>query len=370
MPRVTDDSGRQFPLLSSSELARTARREKHEGLSETAHRLRRTLRTECRRITPDRLGVGIAVTAVGAFVWLLGVMAFAAVGSAALGIPGALIWLIALVALAARVLDGYTRGTAAQNFAATAVAEGACGSCGFSLEGAAPTPAGLVTCPECGAAWKFERMTRPRWTAPVMLPHPRRWWYRFVPGVRSELELWAPDARGCYVPLYDTRLLTLESSVRAAIPRAALIDLRRRLRRRTLWLRWLASSPLLMLAAYLLSQAVAFTRDDNIAGAWSVGAIAGVLGLLAIRVAASSAFTGPRGTAVEFVRAGLCPACAAPLPEFPAWHPPPPPAPQDSVELKQPTPADATRSAPPPPTPTANVAMCTRCRAAWTRPAC
>jgi hypothetical protein len=55
------------------------------------------------------------------------------------------------------------RRRAARAVAGSAVAEGFCGSCAYSLEGLAEESDGCVCCGECGAAWNALRIRVPHW---------------------------------------------------------------------------------------------------------------------------------------------------------------------------------------------------------------
>lgn len=64
----------------------------------------------------------------------------------------------------------------------TVVAQGLCGQCGYSLRDLLPAEDHCLVCPECGSAWRKERITWPWWSSPrkVERPAARPRPFRFV----------------------------------------------------------------------------------------------------------------------------------------------------------------------------------------------
>lgn len=79
------------------------------------------------------------------------------------------------------------------------VAQGFCGQCGYSLRDLPPAEDNCIICPECGAAWRKERLTWAWWSSPreVSRPAPPSRPFRFVFYPRGSE---APDAAGRLVP--------------------------------------------------------------------------------------------------------------------------------------------------------------------------
>jgi hypothetical protein len=105
----------------------------------------------------------------------------------------------------------------AKQIAMTAVRRGLCGSCGYSLEALAPEPDGCLLCPECGAAWRQGRVTRPHWKVPFIEREEKRAWWRFPPVHRL-----AADDRGGFADVLDlglTRVVGITLDEREAIRR-------------------------------------------------------------------------------------------------------------------------------------------------------
>jgi len=82
---------------------------------------------------------------------------------------------------------------------ASLVAQGFCGQCGYSLRDLLPAEDHCIVCPECGAAWRKERLTWAWWSSPreVSRPTPRSRPFRLVFYPR---ESETPDAAGRLVP--------------------------------------------------------------------------------------------------------------------------------------------------------------------------
>lgn len=127
--------------------------------------------------------------------------------------------------------DGSGRGVAA-----AAVADGYCGSCGYSLKALEQCDDGCVVCPECGAAWFRSRIIQPHWEGerePVSLDSPRM----------------MPDDRGRYVRVLDSFLGPLPADRRDAIGRDEIRRISARIRRRGRTKRFLAMLTLLVVAS-------------------------------------------------------------------------------------------------------------------------
>lgn len=167
--------------------------------AELAKHLQQCVRAESRRFGWGRLAIGIgtffAAYATSIFVLFL-------VPSLP---PYGFFFLIGSVLLSALAVRVYVRARVARQLASTAVAEGICGSCAYSLQGAVDEPDGCVRCPECGAAWKSLRIVSPHWERRSKAFEPP-WLWRFVSLTPRSKDQLAPDDRGRYVRVLDSRL--------------------------------------------------------------------------------------------------------------------------------------------------------------------
>jgi hypothetical protein len=126
------------------------------------------------------------------------------------------------------VLKLIARGVVAPNIAATAVAEGLCGSCGYRLNALATAADGCVMCPECGSAWFACRMTRPCWADPPR-PDPLVFAKTFSFARRYSSSI-GPDDRGCITVLLNGALKPMWRERRKAIGRSTRAALKKSLR--------------------------------------------------------------------------------------------------------------------------------------------
>lgn len=123
----------------------------------------------------------------------------------------------------------------------TAVSEGWCGSCAYSLRGLPADESGLLHCPECGAAWLSSRITKnPDEHSPAMAHlHQYGWFHRFLSSKYADaLSRPIPDDRGRIVTVLDPQLRLLESRLRQSLPRQHKRAWRRAMNRPTRAYRW------------------------------------------------------------------------------------------------------------------------------------
>lgn len=140
--------------------------------------------------------------------------------------------------LVARV---YTRRTMGHSLAATAVAQGFCGQCCYSLEGKPPEHDGCVVCPECGAAWRATRLTTVAWADDARKPtEPMP---AHTSGERRRITLLkligliprysnrlGPDHRDRIVPIPDSRFWVVPRTIRDSVATDILAAARREAR--------------------------------------------------------------------------------------------------------------------------------------------
>jgi hypothetical protein len=111
--------------------------------------------------------------------------------------------------------------------AASIVAEGLCGCCGQSLRSLPVEADGCVQCAECGAAWRWQRVTRPYWQATPAFRDDVDFVYRLFGLVPRKRKLMTADDRGRYVRAMDSWLILMSRTVQARYT----TEQRRRLRR-------------------------------------------------------------------------------------------------------------------------------------------
>ena len=156
---AVDDRGRPITVLAPRDLKKAAEgSDRHKAA--LAKHLRNAIKVESRRWTVQGVAVPVAMVAVwiGAqiFVRKTGIYRLPAAS-------GVVFWGgIVAVVLISRAM---ARRRVARELAATAVAEGLCGSCCYGLRDIPVETDGCMVCPECGAAWRAQRVTRPHWLA-------------------------------------------------------------------------------------------------------------------------------------------------------------------------------------------------------------
>lgn len=306
-----DDRGREYTPVVLAEIPLHAKGAAHRDAARDLQRvLRSMVQQETRRFSPERLVVGLILCA--AFVTLTMLAQFL-LGQARGAVLPAIVPILAITALA--LADAaYTRRRLAGAIGSTITAHGFCGSCGYSLEGLGPSEDGRIVCPECSHAWRPGRITRPHWAPPRAPLAPRR-------GLRAAFLLLRPplvrDSRAMLCRRIDSWLLSIPPQRgRELGPIAA--DLRRAIRRPTLWLRASIAGALVLPLLWLFAH---FPAGDDAAAdavllatrlAWWAGLLI-VLCMIAVTLAGELGVTTPRVVAA-CVERSLCASCAAPLP--------------------------------------------------------
>jgi predicted RNA-binding Zn-ribbon protein involved in translation (DUF1610 family) len=308
---LLDDRGRRIRRIRRADLVRAARSDS-PGLAMLAARLRTAVRSEARRNTPDRVVLMIALVLGVLVLWgVLNALAVSVFGVGGLFIS--LFILIGLVVSANRVHYWYVRRGALSQIARTAVAEGVCGSCAFPLEGAPAEPDATLVCPECGAAWRADRVVSPFWERPVVPVLRRGVLPLLTPGVRSRQALYAPDDRGRYVQTPDSRLMRVRPELLAEVPPDEQRAIRRDARRVGRWWRVLLTAVMGALPAFILWLAWLARSEDEMVLAWIFAATGGLVMIGVLGIPMGSAFGGPHATARVMVRHGRCGSCLHPL---------------------------------------------------------
>jgi hypothetical protein len=256
-------------------------------------------------------GTGLKVWAVG---FLCVVLFFLGGGwvQRQFGGLGLLLWLVALSFTGQWFSRRIKRVAVVRQVAASRVAEGMCGTCGYPLENLVAGQDHCVVCPECGAAWKLSRIVAPFWRAQDVPLKPAlcRHWWRVAVGSAPDV---GEDDRGRLIEVVDSRLAFLSPERRRRLGSEALRNSRRAMRpagrglRLLAWLVCVLSAGLsAWLAVYLWAQ-------------MAVEAIVvAVLGSAAAITAACIAVFSDVGIEIGkrrriLLQRGECPACLEPL---------------------------------------------------------
>ena len=216
--RPTDDRGIEIPTLTPDSIG--------EGNDQFAG-ARKSLRKRIAAATGTSSQLGPEQTLLVIF-GVIGIAIVATTAGATLGgrwsLTAALVSFVGLLVLYRKV----SRLTAARQIAATAVAEGFCGGCGYVLQDSEPDTEGMVRCPECGASWRAARITRPFW--------------QMTPAAElgfGDPKLTGHDHRECFVRLMDPRMKYMPPEHKAALGAEFMSELRRRIRKEGRFARWM-----------------------------------------------------------------------------------------------------------------------------------
>lgn len=313
-----DDRGNPINTLRPRDIRRAADAEDPTRAILARH-LRDAIRAESQRFSVQR------------FVWIIGAVLawvffqFVAAQTAFRDIPGIRLGAIFGPALFLTILGReLTRRRVSRLVAATAVAEGICGQCCYSL-GGVPADADLrITCPECGAAWAQDRITRPHWAGDALpttfhdnrLPWKEdllQWIKLFITGTPKPSTLIAADDRGRFVRTVDSRFLLVPHQRRQELTRQRIAALRRASRRKGRILRFILCLPLAIAGISAAVGAVALIQDRETTGAIVVTCVSLFFLLVAIVMNLGHSFLPPAHTARVLVSDGLCGSCIAGL---------------------------------------------------------
>lgn len=293
----------EMALHAESQAARTAARDLQRAL-------RRIVREETRRWSVERVSYGLVL---GVAIGVVAMVVLTVVG-AAFGGGASLIAFLVVVAFAMSLERAAARRRIGGAVGATITAHGFCGACGYSLRGLAAEGDGCLVCPECGGAWRAGRITRAHWEAPRRTLAPLQPLALRAILVRPPV---VPDHRGMLCRRLDSWLLTIPRERRREIGRGRVAEMRREIRRPSLWIRAVLAA--LLLAPLLWMLTMTPTADGGTGGAtlgalWTAWAALAIL--LALAVAA--ALTGEIGVrsrrvAAACVSRSLCAACGSDL---------------------------------------------------------
>lgn len=207
---INDDRGRSVGLINPNQIGRD--QSDLAAAPSLSKLFADVIKAESRRVNPERIGLTVAACAV----LLVARLLFRRVFPGAPPMAGLIVFWggIALFTVAMRILTRRTRGF---TLASTAVSTGLCGSCGYSLHRLDAASDGCVVCPECGAAWRACRITRPHWAGERHTPFRAPWMLRWLGMVPSDKQLLGRDARGAYFRIIDKHLRLVPPDRRAAL---------------------------------------------------------------------------------------------------------------------------------------------------------
>jgi len=308
---LLDDRQRPARRITKNDLTRASRSD-NPGIQSIAGKLKQAIKSEQRRITPDRIVLTV-VALFGVFI-LSGVINGLMLPVIGLGDPGiGVLVFIGLIVAAHIVIRAYVRRGTLNQLARTAVAEGVCGSCAFPLQAVPVADDGCMTCPECGASWRADRVIEPFWEKPAADRLRSGFWPAITPGVLPKANLFAPDDRGRFVQTPDSRLMRVPKDVRAGIPR----DEWRRIRRSTrmsgiIW-RWVLFLVLIWLPLLGATGAVTAAQDEEFGLMWFLIVLTTTIGVPILLIPFSAAFSTPHRTSRAIVRRGRCACCLTSL---------------------------------------------------------
>lgn len=218
------------------------------------------------------------------------------------------VWLIASVTIAALIARKSGLNVHGKPIADALLREGVCASCGYNLCDAPVSDQGLRTCPECGAAWRADRISRAdSFTGATFAPFDR---FKF------DARRWArtrsvKDASGRLQPMCD--LPYAKKLARRDDPAvyAAIVQAERDMFRRSRPWRWAAAVCLTVLTlALALGVAEADMRVHPLAFL-----LYGVSGVFVLYLACFGPLTlDTQGVARTVAVHGVCPACSSSLP--------------------------------------------------------
>lgn len=310
---ATDDRGEAYTPVPAASLARHAESSQSQLAARTLQRtLKRVVKEETKRWSVERMAINVAM------VILIVVLLFAAIilfGRFVNGL-GVLVLIVLVIAGVIGVDRSISRKLMQRGLGATIVAHGFCARCGYSLQGLDTEPDGAAVCPECGAAWRLSRVTRPHWGSQLLPLAPS-------PGLALRVRFRRPpvvsDDRGMLCRRLDAGLAALRRDRRAALGIDLCRELREAIRGPTRWVRLTVVGLIVIAGTLLIASWPSDPRMDpaDISGLrvlWVLGM--GFLFVLLVQVFATE-FGVTRGRVVtECVGRGLCASCAGRLAEI------------------------------------------------------
>lgn len=196
--------------------------------------------------------------------------------------------------------------------AASIVAEGLCGCCGQSLRSMPVEEDGCVQCAECGAAWKWERVTRPYWEATPVFNDDVDFLYRLFSLLPRKRKLMTPDDRGRYIRAMDSWLILMRQSAKQRYTRDQIKRLRHATRRvgrvRRLWMVGVSVA----IAAAMCASVWFASRD--VQALQAISSLMGVVLLFTVPLTLlGHAGAYPEKVAHALSRLNVCGCCGSPL---------------------------------------------------------
>lgn len=306
---ILDDRRASVPLLRLNEFRHAAARLGPGALALSA-RLRSFMLARGRRLTFGGVANELLLGASVFMAVLMPILMFGIIGP--IGFLGMLVGVPAAFSYFSRETGERKHR---RELGASYVAEGICASCAYSLEGLVPEDDGCVVCPECGGAWRADRIVAPFWDrSRPELPHDMPAWKRFLQYVPRAAVRTTDDARGRLVPIVDPTLATWSGTLDRSTSRA----IRRALNRVGLTWRVVVATLSLIPLSALIALLVFILRSDEQAGVFEI--LVGVFLLMStcvvvLAVVFGTMFRPPHRVAETILRFARCPVCASDLTE-------------------------------------------------------
>jgi len=297
--KVTDDRGVERRVVSIREMWKDPRiNDPH-----FAAMVERAVRFQ---LTGRRTWLMVLVGVAGGIVCSVGGIFLLKYGGVRLppGVTGGLAGMVP--AIVAVVSLRHAERARAGEIARMLLTHGTCPGCSYTLSGLPTEGDGCIACPECGAAWKADRVARMPTFAAVRTSSTPRWIRAFLDGTGTGAPVIRDDS-GRTVPLVSGRL---RQEIRAAGPERA-ETLRRAasaMARHGEVYRALLFTMLILIAAVMPVSAFLLMPRPL----WALASLlpAGVMGLLAVSMFRGSSGIGAKVVRREMLLRGLCPSCS------------------------------------------------------------
>ncbi len=307
----------RFGSMTKRQLLETDEQNREE-LMRLHKRLKIAIRHESRRITPDNLLVGVSYFTMWIIVYWVVVSGLSGAGLFGSGrffmiFPPIVFW--GGIIMSGYLLRRYAVRRARKKVAATMVAEGICGTCGYSLRGLGVQDDGCIVCTECGSAWRASRVTSAYWEeSDEVATRKPGWVLRNVFMVASEVNRTTTDARSRFVLTVDSRLVVLSKQQRETLSPELRKSIIRKLRKIGRIFRVLLALFMMGIASLFGLIGYVMLEEEMLIGTivlWFIGSVIFLLGV--VMQLRGDVFLRAVKVARVMVRQGLCPVCVSRL---------------------------------------------------------
>jgi hypothetical protein len=241
---------------------------------------------------------------------LVGLVALIAVFTAVPSDDLVLVMIISILSMLVFVTHHHRLGSN-HLMAMTALGDGLCAACAFSLEGLAPEDDGCVICPECGHAWNHLRIVRPHWApgddTTARSRDPRLDWRKSFKIMMTTG--YTPDDCGRLVRLHSTHLWGIAAETRAQHDPEELRSLRTDLRALGRLKRLLAFAIGMMLSVLASVYWVIPAYGSSIAAGITLGGMVLMVLIASVTMLMSSNWSGAQRIVGRVCARGWCGSC-------------------------------------------------------------